>query len=59
MKTRPAPWADELEMYERSNEVERLFRRLRGHRRIVSRFETLDAMCLSFVLFANGPRGLC
>jgi len=49
-------------MYKRRNEVERLFRRLKGLRRIFSRFEKLDAMFLgflSFVLVADGLRGLC
>lgn len=46
-------------MYKRHNEVERLFRRLRGYRRTFSRFEKLDLMFLafiSFVLVANGLR---
>lgn len=46
----------------RRNEVERLFRRLKGYRRIFSRFEKLDAMFLgflSFVLVVDGLRGLC
>jgi transposase len=46
-------------MYKRRNEVERLFRRLKGYRRIFSRFEKLDLMCLgfiSFVLIADGLR---
>lgn len=49
-------------LYKRRNEVERLFRRLKGFRRIFSRFEKLDVMFLgflSFVLVADGLRGLC
>lgn len=49
-------------MYKRHNEVERLFWRLKGFRRISCRFEKLDAMFLgfrSFVLMADGHRGLC
>jgi transposase len=45
------------EMYKRRNEVERLFCRLKGYRRIFSRFEKLDLMFLgfnSFVLVADG-----
>ncbi|MCY4499170.1 MAG: IS5/IS1182 family transposase, partial [Rhodospirillaceae bacterium] len=38
--------------YKRRNEIERLFRRLKGFRRIFSRFEKLDAPFLSFVHFA-------
>lgn len=43
------------------NEVERLFRRLEGHRRISSRFAKLPLMYLgsiSFVFDADGP-GKC
>lgn len=49
-------------MYKRRNEVERLFRRLKGFRRIFTRFEKLDAMFLAFlcfVLVVDGLRGLC
>ncbi len=61
-RTRLDPWEYDREMYKRRNEVERLFRRLKGYRRIFSRFEKLDAMFLgflSFVLVADGLRGLC
>mgnify|MGYP003347934294 FL=1 len=40
------------EMYKRRNEVERLFRRLKGFRRVFSRFEKLDAMFIAFIHFA-------
>jgi transposase len=33
------------------NEIERLFRRLKGFRRIFSRFEKLDVMFLAFINF--------
>ena len=59
MKTRIEPWDYDREMYKRRNEVERLFRRLKGYRRIFSRFEKLDLMFLgfiSFVLVADGLR---
>ena len=42
LKTRTDPWEYDREMYKRRNEVERLFRRLKGYRRIFSRFEKLD-----------------
>ncbi|MEZ5664699.1 MAG: IS5 family transposase [Burkholderiaceae bacterium] len=61
-RTRLDPWEYDRAMYRRRNEVERLFRRLKGYRRIFSRFEKLDAMFLgflSFVLVADGLRGLC
>ena len=38
-------------MYKRRNEIERLFRRLKGFRRIFSRFEKLDVIFLGFILF--------
>ena len=38
IKTRTDPWEYDREMYKRRNEVERLFRRLKGYRRIFSRF---------------------
>ena len=37
---------------ERRNEIERLFRRLKGFRRIFSRFEKLDVMFIAFIHFA-------
>ena len=46
------PWEYDREMYKRRNEVERLFRRLKGFRRIFSRFEKLDVIFLGFVTFA-------
>ena len=38
-------------MYKRRNEVERLFRRLKGLQRIFSRFKKIDAMFLGFLSF--------
>jgi transposase len=52
------PWEYEREMYKRRNEVERLFRRLKGYRRIFSRFEKLDVMFLAFICFALIADGL-
>ena len=46
------PWQYDREMYKRRNEIERLFRRLKGFRRIFSRFEKLDTLFLGFILFA-------
>ena len=51
-KNRVAPWEYDKEMYRRRNEIERLFRRLKGFRRIFSRFEKLDVMFLAFIHFA-------
>lgn len=39
-------------MYKRRNEIERLFRRLKGFRRIFSRFNKLDVMFTVFIHFA-------
>ena len=52
LRTRLRPWQYDREMYKRRNEVERLFRRLKGFRRIFTRFEKLDALFLSFIIFA-------
>ena len=46
------PWEYDREMYKRRNEVERLFRRLKGFRRAFSRFDKLDVVFLGFVHFA-------
>ena len=46
------PWDYDRALYRKRNEVERLFRRLKGFRRIFSRFEKLDVIFLSFVQFA-------
>ena len=39
-------------MYKRRNEIERSFRRMKGFRRIFSRFEKLDVVFLGFISFA-------
>ncbi len=52
LRTRHDPRAYDREAYKRRNEIERLFRRLKGFRRIFSRFEKLDALYLGFILFA-------
>jgi len=49
---RVKPWEYDREMYKRRNEVERLFRRLKGFRRIFCRFEKLDVMFTAFIYFA-------
>jgi transposase len=46
------PWKYNREMYKRRNEIERLFRRLKGFHRIFSRFEKLDVMFMAFIHFA-------
>ena len=52
------PWEYNRETYKRRNEVERLFRRLKGFRRIFSRFDKLDAMFIAFINFALIVDGL-
>jgi transposase len=49
---RVEPWDYNRALYNRRNEVERLFRRLKGYRRIFSRFEKLDVVFLAFLHFA-------
>ena len=45
------PWGYDRELYKKRNEVERPFRRLKGFRRIFSRFEKLDVIFLAFINF--------
>ena len=51
-------WEYNKAMYKRRNEIERLFRRLKGFRRIFSRFEKLDVMFMAFINFALIADGL-
>jgi transposase len=46
------PWTYKKAMYRRRNEIERLFRRLKGFRRIFSRFDKLDLVFIAFIYFA-------
>ena len=52
LSTRIEPWDYDRQLYKRRNEVERVFRRLKGFRRVFSRFDKLDVMFTAFVLFA-------
>ena len=45
-------WEYDRVVYRRRNEIERLFRRLKGFRRVFSRFDKLDVMFMAFVHFA-------
>ncbi len=45
-------WDYSKAMYKKRNEVERLFRRLKGFRRIFSRFDKLDCVFMFFIHFA-------
>jgi transposase len=46
-------------MYRKRNEAERLFRRLKGFRRVPSRFDKLDVMFAGFIHFALIVDALC
>jgi transposase len=50
--TRVDPWRYKKALYRRRNEIERLFRRLKGFRRIFSRFDKLDLVFIAFIYFA-------
>ncbi len=45
------PWDYDKTLDKKRKEVERLFRRLKGFRRIFSRFEKLDVMLTGFIHF--------
>ncbi len=38
--------------YRRRNQIERLFRRLKGYRRVFSRFDKLDLLFMGFIVLA-------
>ena len=46
------PWEYNHGLKKKRNEIERLFRRLKGFLRIFSRFEKLDVAFLAFLYFA-------
>lgn len=52
------PWNYNRALYRKRNEVERLFRRLKGFRRIFSRFDKLDIMFMAFIHFALAVEAL-
>ncbi len=52
LSTRIEPWTYSKAWYRRRNEIERLFRRLKGFRRIFSRFDKLNVMFMAFPCFA-------
>jgi transposase len=59
LRTRVEPWQYDRAMYKRRNEVERLFRRLKGYHRIFSRFEKLDVMFTAFSSASPLSRTAC
>jgi transposase len=56
---RVRPWTYDRSLDRRRNEVERLFRRLKGFRHIFSRFEKLDLMFTAFIQLALITDMLC
>jgi len=52
LQSRREPWQYDRAIYRRRNEIERLFRRLKGFRRVFSRFDKLDALFIGFIHFA-------
>ena len=48
---RREPWDYDRQLYKRRNEVERLFRCLKGFRRVYTRFDKLDVMYWGFIQF--------
>jgi transposase len=53
------PWQCDRALYHKRNEIDRLFLRLKGFRRIFSRFDKIDVAFLafiSFVLIVEGRR---
>jgi transposase len=51
-KNRVIPWKYSKRLYKKRNEVERLFRNLKGFRRVFTRYDKLDVMFIGFVMFA-------
>ena len=52
LQTRRDSWAYDRFIYRRRNEIERLYRRLKGFRGIFSRFDKLDVTFTAFIHFA-------
>ena len=46
------PWRFNRRLYRQRNQIERLFRRLKGFRRVFTRYDKLDALFRSFVFLA-------
>jgi transposase len=51
-KNRKHPWEYDKELYKQRNEAERMFRRLKGFRRIGMRHDKLDLMFSAFIYLA-------
>jgi transposase len=46
------PWEYDRIVYRRRNQIERLFRRLKGYRRVFCRFDKLDVLFTGFIVLA-------
>ena len=46
------PWVYDKALYKKRNEIERLFRRLKGFRRVATRYDKLDVIFIAFIVFA-------
>ena len=46
------PWEYDKKLYRRRNQVERLFRRIKGWRRVFTRYDKLDVMFAAFITVA-------
>ena len=55
---RTKPWTYDRDKYKRRNEVERLFRRLKGYRRVYTRYDKLDIILAAFITLALVHDGL-
>jgi transposase len=51
-RNRVHPWNYDRELYRRRNEVERFFRRIKGYRRVCTRYDKLDMMFTAFIYVA-------
>jgi hypothetical protein len=51
-KNRKHPWEYDQQLYKQRNEVERMFRRLKGFRRIGTRYDKLDLMFSMYIYLA-------
>lgn len=49
---RLATWEYDRVIYRRRNQIERLFRRLKGYRRVFCRFDKLDVLFAGFIVLA-------
>jgi transposase len=58
-KKRKNLWEYDKELYKQRNEVERMFRRLKGYRRIGTRYDRLDLMFSTFIYLALCVIAVC